>query len=193
MTPKTGKSLPPFGFLNAVESPQLGLLGGYLVVSAEGRPLEFRCTTPVRASRAQEILYGTTLDAYLHSEVLGLPLVTGARLRPPTILTPNAAWRQLAWHVDAQIVHLAQTGSSSPGDVSVATDPPIHRIGRYCLVEVEGTGLSTEVLAGLERLSNFVPLDEPFERIELALDEVLAVSTASEDLEELAGPCDAAA
>lgn len=190
MTQKTGKSLPPFGFLNAIESPELGLLGGYLVVSAEGRPLEFRCTTPVRASRAQEILYGTTLGAHLHSEVLGRPLLAGARLRPPTILVPNAAWRQLAWQVDAQIVQLAQAESSADSANCVASDGPGHQVGRFWLEEVEGKQLSDEVLASLERLSQFVPLDEPFERIELALDEVLAVSNSSE---ELAGPHDAAA
>ncbi|MEQ8839035.1 MAG: hypothetical protein RID07_19675, partial [Lacipirellulaceae bacterium] len=69
MTTVDGKPLPAIGFLTAVESPQHGLFGGYLVLSLQGRPLEFRCTTPVKPTRAQEILYGKTLRPYLLCEL----------------------------------------------------------------------------------------------------------------------------
>ena len=62
------KSLPAIGFLTVVTIPDQGLVGGYLVLNAAARPLEFHCTTPVRANRAQEILYGPTLRPYLFGE-----------------------------------------------------------------------------------------------------------------------------
>ena len=46
------------GFLTAIEVPDKGLTGGLLVTNHYGRPLEFQCTTPVRANATQEILYG---------------------------------------------------------------------------------------------------------------------------------------
>ena len=61
-----GASAPTFGFLTTVESPAHGLFGGYLLVDSIGRPLEFHCTTPVKVSRAQQILYGATLSGHLH-------------------------------------------------------------------------------------------------------------------------------
>jgi hypothetical protein len=62
-----------FGFLSSVHTAEHGYFGGYLIVSELGRPLEFHCTSPVRPSRAQEILYGPTLQAYLLGEDAGGP------------------------------------------------------------------------------------------------------------------------
>ena len=59
------KSAACLGFLTVVEHAELGLLGGYLLLNAAGRPLEFHCTAPVKPNRAQEILYGPTLRPYL--------------------------------------------------------------------------------------------------------------------------------
>jgi hypothetical protein len=54
------------GFLAVVEHELHGLFGGYLLLNATGRPLEFHCTAPVRPNRAQQILYGPTLEPYLY-------------------------------------------------------------------------------------------------------------------------------
>ena len=59
------------GFLTVVENAELGLLGGYLLLNAAGRPLEFHCTAPVKPSRTQEILYGPTLQPFRTASRLG--------------------------------------------------------------------------------------------------------------------------
>ena len=61
--PNGQKSLPAIGFLTVTRDLEQGLFGGYLLLNALGRPLEFHCTAPVRPNRAQEILYGPTLDS----------------------------------------------------------------------------------------------------------------------------------
>ena len=58
-------STPALGFLTVLDDPQNGLFGGYLVLNMEGRPLEFHCTAPIKPNRAQEILYGPTLESFL--------------------------------------------------------------------------------------------------------------------------------
>ena len=63
------RSVPAIGFLTAVEHAEYGFFGGYLIVNAAGRPLEFHCTAPVKATRAQEILYGPTLRDYLYEQI----------------------------------------------------------------------------------------------------------------------------
>ena len=72
------------GFLTVVEDDEFGLCGGYLLLSVTGRPLEFHCTAPVRASRAQEILYGRALRGYLF-ELIGPALLQKAKLTPALV------------------------------------------------------------------------------------------------------------
>ena len=69
-----------FGYLSTLESAEHGYFGGYLIVSPLGRPLEFHCTAPVRPSRAQEILYGPTLQPYLLGEQICGALLEAAKL-----------------------------------------------------------------------------------------------------------------
>jgi hypothetical protein len=73
-----------FGFLTAVEHDDFGICGGYLVLSAAGRPVEFHCTAPVKASRAQEILYGPTLREYLYEQIA--PALLGKAKAAPTLV-----------------------------------------------------------------------------------------------------------
>lgn len=78
------------GFLTVVDQARLGLIGGFLIVNAAGRPLEFHCTTPVKANRAQEILYGSTLEPYLYGEQIARTLIARAKITVKFVVT-NAA------------------------------------------------------------------------------------------------------
>jgi hypothetical protein len=73
--------------LTICEFEQQGLFGGYLVLNTAGRPIEFHCTAPVRASRAQEILYGATLRPYLYGEQIGQTLLKKANSSPLVVFT----------------------------------------------------------------------------------------------------------
>lgn len=61
-------------------------MGGYLIVCPLGRPIEFHCTEVVTPTRAQQILFGPTLDAYLRGEVIGATLVRSAAHKPAALL-----------------------------------------------------------------------------------------------------------
>lgn len=87
MTASGLKSLSAIGFLTVLEDSQLGLFGGYLVLNSAGRPLEFHCTAPVKANRAQEILYGPTLEPYLYGEQIGKTLLEKAKVKPLLVCT----------------------------------------------------------------------------------------------------------
>ena len=56
------------GFLSVRRHPEHGYFGGYLITNSIARPLEFHCTMPVKPSRAQELLYGPTMDAFVCGE-----------------------------------------------------------------------------------------------------------------------------
>jgi hypothetical protein len=91
MTTSSAKAAPCLGFLTAVEDADGGIVGGYLVLNAAGRPLEFHCTAPLRPTRAQQILYGATLQPYLYGEQIGQALLTKSKLTPLVVCTDSEA------------------------------------------------------------------------------------------------------
>ena len=90
MTNKNTKPKTALGFLTVVEHPQFGLFGGYLLLDMAGRPLEFHCTAPIKPNRAQEILYGPTLEAFLYGEQIGQTLIQQAGMSAELICTDRA-------------------------------------------------------------------------------------------------------
>jgi len=78
---------PVLGFLTVVENQQHGLFGGYLILNLAGRPVEFHCTAPVKPNRAQQILYGPTLDSFLYGEQIGATLLGHAKSHPVAIFS----------------------------------------------------------------------------------------------------------
>ena len=85
------KTPAALGFLTVLDHPQHGLMGGYLVLNAAGRPLEFHCTAPVKPNRAQQILYGPTLEPFLYGEQIGQALIGEIAIGPAGDLHRRAA------------------------------------------------------------------------------------------------------
>src|SRR5690348_3054964 len=75
------------GFFSVLEHEQLGLVGGYLILNPSGRPLEFHCTAPIKPNRAQQILFGPTLDSYLYGEQIGQTLLAKGSVEPWAVWT----------------------------------------------------------------------------------------------------------
>ena len=80
-------ALRSIGFVTVRRNMEHGYFGGYLIVNSLGRPLEFHCTLPVKPSRAQEILYGPTLDDFICGEQIAKALTAKAKLTANLILT----------------------------------------------------------------------------------------------------------
>ena len=75
------------GFLTIATDPSQARIGGLLLVNASGRPLEFHCTAAVKPNRAQEILYGPTLEEYLCGEQIGMALCDAIKHDSSLMLT----------------------------------------------------------------------------------------------------------
>jgi hypothetical protein len=103
------------GFLRIVESPA-GDVGGMLVTNRLGRPLEFQCTTPVKANRTQEILYGQTLRPFLHSELIGKTLVERLQVKPDLILIDQPSLLDLRSQIDVPVACMVNVDSSDLPD-----------------------------------------------------------------------------
>jgi len=112
------------GFLTVVEYPEYGLFGGYLVLNRLGRPLEFHCTAPIKPSRAQQILYGATLQPYLYGEQVGRTLVASAKAAPLAVFTDREPALALREFVEIPVVFvLDKEGTTGAGEATPAETP----------------------------------------------------------------------
>ncbi len=187
MSNTDAKSKPALGFLTVVENPQHGLFGGYLVLNMAGRPLEFHCTAPIKPNRAQEILYGPTLESFLYGEQIGQTLINQANATPLMICTDREPVLAAREHIETPLALVfppeSETGEEKQPDSSgrifrldaAHRDGPklaIFRLGcnRLGLPEraEEDRRLITERLA---ELAGSFDLAEPFERIRNAIEE----------------------
>src|SRR3954463_10876476 len=103
-----------FGYLSVINSAEHGYFGGFLIVGHLGRPLEFHCTAPVRPSRAQQILYGPTLEPFLLGEQIAGAMLDAAKLKPRLILTNCDATLHARSRISSPMVQLL--GNNKPTD-----------------------------------------------------------------------------
>jgi hypothetical protein len=152
-----------FGFLTAVDSPLHGLFGGYLVVDALGRPLEFHCTAPVKVSRAQQILYGPTLHGHLHGQQIGGALLAESKAAPAVVLTDHDAMLSVRPHTKLPVALVRPLdGEPADGFAIGASHVTPHAS--------DATDVAT-IRDRLAALAAAVDLREPFERIRSAIEE----------------------
>lgn len=176
MTAGPASPQPAIGFLTVAEHPA-GLFGGYLLLNLLARPLEFHCTTPVKPSRAQEILYGPTLAPYLCGELIGPALVGKASHKPGVVLTDLEPVLALRMH-SALPVALVQSSAQMPlRRLDGAHDAPRPALATFHWntndlgVDPLFLGDRERVLEALESASQHFDLAEPFQRIREAIEE----------------------
>lgn len=171
-------SVAAVGFLAVAELKE-GLCGGYLVLNPAGRPLEFHCTAPVKANRAQEILYGPTLAPYLYGEQIAAALVAKAKVPVSAVYCdaePILALRPLVETPVAFVGHVSNVPAelSAAGEGELETYPTFICHGHTLTVATAFAHDRSAVEASCQLLALEFDLSEPFERIREALSETQA-------------------
>jgi hypothetical protein len=187
------KSKSAIGFLTVVEDSQQGLCGGYLVLNRAGRPLEFHCTVPIRANRAQEILYGPTLAPFLYGEQIGQTLVSKAKCQPGLVCTDREPILAVQDFVATPVVLVLPSEGGiapqepfqlSPQPAKKATlyrlDTP-HRLGpplfgfqlgrNQVAIACGSEDACAMIVRNLGNMADCFDLGEPFQRIREAIEE----------------------
>lgn len=172
------------GYLSVITDPRHGFFGGYLIVNATGRPLEFHCTAPVRANRAQEILYGPTLQEFLYGEHIGRALVERADTTPDLFCTDAVAMLALrplikkplalVFNDDEPSGHERRKSGADEAPDQALSHPPLERDLTTGSCRITCAATHAKDLAAIDRmLPNLEGLDfaEPFERIYAAIEE----------------------
>jgi hypothetical protein len=110
------------GFLTVQNNDESGLIGGYLILNEVGRPLEFHCTAPVKANRAQQILFGPTLEPFLYGEQIGQTLLSKSSLEPLAVYTDVEAALAVRDFVKTPVA-LVLGGAAPSSDKSASNKP----------------------------------------------------------------------
>jgi hypothetical protein len=190
------KPVPCLGFLTVVEDAEQGLLGGYLLLNVAGRPLEFHCTAPVKANRAQEILYGPTLRPFLYGELIGQTLLAKSKLAPLLVCTDSEPMLAVRDHTHLPVALIVQSenlprnnqsqGTRATEESSLARTDPASAAGMPRIT----LGSSEVVLPAPYRAdeqairaawpsqADHLDLGEPFARIREALEEAQKTARA---------------
>jgi hypothetical protein len=177
MASRSDKSAAALGFLTVSDLEGRGLVGGYLLLNAAGRPLEFHCTAPVRPSRAQEILYGPTLEPFVYGEQIGRALVEKSTASPLVVLTDHEAVLAARAFLAAPLaLVLKQTATAATADEpDHALFPPrFHRFECGANALALPTMHAADAAAIVEQLAAHgvaFDLAEPFDRIREAVRE----------------------
>jgi len=159
------------GFLTVTEHAELGLFGGYLVLNAAGRPLEFHCTSPVKPNRAQEILYGPTLRPYLFGEQIGQTLIAKAKNEVALVCTDLAACLAAREFIERPllVVFAKESASAAESEFAVGSRFSFGRNEVATAAKFEADQQAVQELSA--QLSDGIDLLEPFARIREALEE----------------------
>ena len=167
MSSNDSKSQISLGFLTVVDSGDTGCVGGYLILNMGGRPLEFHCTAPVRANRAQQILYGESLAPFVYGELIARALIDKAAIKPSVVFADQIETASVQGVTQLPVVLLDSSTESRHSDLR-----HYFQVGRFQL------GLATQFEAQSETLARYVrrfgetiDLDEPFGRIRDAIQE----------------------
>ena len=190
MTTKATSMDVDFGFLSVVRSAEDGLFGGYLILNGQGRPLEFHCTAPVKANRAQEILYGATLESFLHGEQIGQTLMSAAKRVPQVVCTDVLSVLALQSVTSTPVVWVADrlpTMSLTAVELAdvmklvdeadcarlakLSTVYPFAFADHVLLMNESQRAQQDEICQQLTPLLQLIELREPFTRIQAAIEE----------------------
>ena len=190
MTTKATSTDVAFGFLSVIRSAEDGLFGGYLVLNGQGRPLEFHCTAPVKANRAQEILYGATLEPFLHGEQIGQTLMSAAKRVPqvvctdvlPVLALQSVTSTPVVWVADrlpttslaavelADVMKLVDEADCARL-AKLSTVYPFAFADHVLLMNESQREQQDEICQQLTQLLQLIDLREPFTRIQAAIEE----------------------
>ena len=171
-------------FLSYVETEKgLAGRGAVLVTDHVTKPLEFRCTTPIKPNPVQRTLYGETLRSYIAVDLVGHPLIDAIQEKPQVVIVQDVSFLDLRPKIPYYLVCLGKQGEqfrapSMNHPKQESTDPGVLVCdsGKFqpltSITHWKHSSELTAILDVLRPVFAVVDLLEPFARIEKAVAEV---------------------
>ena len=158
------------GFLKIVQDHH-GYQGGYLVTNSWGRPLECRLSSSVVPNKVQQILYGRTLEEFLHAELIGKTLIekTGTAVHLIIVDAPPTLAIRERLDVPVLLIESADAPLDLAG-LDGVVHPHASTKGRL-LRDGRHEADADQIDALLSMLDSSFDLSEPFQRVREAMTE----------------------
>ncbi|MEM9646060.1 MAG: hypothetical protein AAF989_13815 [Planctomycetota bacterium] len=159
------------GFYTVVECERTGWTGGLLILNEMGRPLEFRCTLPVRPSKSHEILFGPTMRAHLIGDVIANVLLKSSRTPISMMCCQQAEALAMESLVDYPVCLVRSAAEDDEGPITrdmLSGSTAIDLAGSTLMVGMEKQSEAENICRSLVNLPDAV---EPFDRIRDAISE----------------------
>jgi len=182
--PEDSPQAVKLGFLSYVQASGSNAGRGALLVTDDGtRPVEFRCTSPIKPNPLQRMLYGDTLRSYITVDLVGEPLLSAVQEKPVILLVREPLFLKLRPKIKVDMVCLRRQGEQitalvNESDSRNTPEPSILDCasGRFQPLTVTTTpGHNGELQSSLEILRPIfsgIDLLEPFDRIEKVVAEL---------------------
>lgn len=146
--------------------------GAILVTDEWSKPLEFRCTAPVKPTQLQRTLYGKSLLPHVLTELIAAPLISSVREKPQLILIADDAYFDVRHKVSVPVIRVARPGGvkSKQEDQSKSKSLLLQSAsGKFAQVEIEvHWKFSGDLDSYGDRLRDLFgrwDLTEPFQRL----------------------------
>jgi len=153
------------------------LRGGILVTDAHGKPVEFRCTSPIRPNAVQRTLYGGTLMPHIAVELVGKPLVQAVQASPDVVLVQQEEFLSLRPRCEKPLLLARRQGEDMQLSEESGKGQPEELLssasGKFAPVVVtchwDYPDDIVQCKEGLGWMFSNCDLVEPFERVKTAL------------------------
>jgi hypothetical protein len=152
--------------------------GAFLLTDIDTKPLEFRCTNPIRPTSLQNVLYGQMLQRHIMVELIGMPLMNSLKQPPSVVLVQDEDLLWLRPKIATPVLRLAKESAISiDGDGAGSRTAMLSsNSGKFDSVVLvahnEFGGDIGSVTPILTQVFNRFDLVEPFERVVAALEQV---------------------
>ena len=157
------------GYLTCPQDAAKAFLGALMLTDFRARPLHFSFVSPVRPTRLQRILYGSTLNEHLKIDVIAGKLLKDIPQLPDVLF------------VDAPELLLVRRITESPTALLTKSSDSEPKPGKLSMLEYNtGSNIADQEIVGqiLAALETVVDLIEPFTRMREALKEAIKSSDA---------------
>jgi len=145
--------------------------GGILVVDGNGKPVEFRCTSPVKPNTLQRALYGNSMMPHIATELMGLPLLKTLQEKPTVVLVEEETFLGVRQQIETPVFHILRKNGSSPdkdGAFTISSSSAAYEP----IVVVSHVGHAADKSVCQQMLTeafNRIDLCEPFARLHEAI------------------------
>jgi hypothetical protein len=182
MVPSAPPAALQLGFLTVLAEAN-GYVGGYLVTTSWGRPLEFRLTSAVQPGRVHQVLYGDTLTTYLHADLIGKTLLDKTTTTAHLVFTDREPVLELRARFDVPVLWVTPPGDAeaekraAAGQALRPARPPRH--GPVLAHPRFAAEDAVRLAAILDKIDAGLDLAEPFQRVRDAIAEARGPGGAS--------------